>query len=132
MTEDELKEHTQDFEVFPQEELEETFYYDEEDDYQDYYESYYGSLDEEEVEQEKRIANSWVTRTRTYYQSQFDQLKEDYQDRVSLQKSYYEDKDNHWLQKQQSIRNDAFLRKLAVTLFALVVISFVLFLLSRL
>lgn len=131
MTEDELKnrEHAQQ-EVSPQEEVGETFYRDEEseDSYEDYYNTHYGELDEEEIENEKRRTNGWVAKVKSIYQAPIN----DYRDNVSFQKEYYKDKDNHWLRKQQNLRNDAFLVKLSATVVVLVIVSFIMYLLSQL
>ena len=69
-----------------------------------------------------------VAKVKSIYQAPIN----DYRDNVSFQKEYYKDKDNHWLRKQQNLRNDAFLVKLSATVVVLVVVSFIMYLLSQL
>lgn len=73
-----------------------------------------------------------IARARSAYQNKVNDIKDYYNDQVEYQKSYYEDSNAHWIQKQQAKRDSEFMRKLIVSFIVLAIISFVIFLLTRL
>ena len=73
-----------------------------------------------------------IARARNAYQNKVNDIKDYYNDQVEYQKSYYEDSNARWIQKQQVKRDSEFMQKLIISFTVLAIISFIIFLLTRL
>lgn len=91
--------------------------------YEQYYDEHYSQYEDDSVYSEQRKRNGIVSRGIRLYKGKSEELKNHWSDNVSLQKSYYEDKDSRWLANQQKIRTDDFIKKLIIAIICLGILT---------